>query len=655
MYQKSGKIEHMYNNQTSQQKQSELQTGNNEYRFKNPNLDSQIRYTNRELFMQGGTNSTMKDHQKPKIFDTQNQSSAIKNNQFVTRFPFQIPNSPQCDRQDQKPNDNVKKCYTTNINGSQQMPYNNQHNNNYYQQRMVQIEQQSDINQTLPINHQIYSYDVAQQMESKYKNSFSQEQNKKSEQKYNGNTVPFYDQLVEQKDQFQEVLIKSKFEDHQKQSHDQIKHQYVEQSIIISECNLMELKNREISTIKNFQKTIGIIKTENQKESPNKQYIEVEKIQSQPINEIVLQNQKSIDQTQTGNKLIETIKVNCIENLQCQETMEVVKFYDDDDEKNIEEPVKVSNFVTAKIQQRGEKQLQQFNQVNQPSQRCSALEFEVLEKMNQVRQNRLNGMKVDYFGVVEILEKSDCITDLVAEKSIIQLIITQFPYLRRVRGDGNCLFSSLLFPYLELIYINNLFDAVLNQFVAHEIYWNKATMIDRPMVFTLIKKIFQELKKFSKKYSNDLILFSELILHYINKINGFYDILIIFMRSTIIQSYKLYSKQGEYQYFLDENTSEEFLEKNSSFEEEGDFLSIQFFCEITQLKVKLINFSDKHPIQSMQILEPKINKVRNDQNNFITLKYNEGHYDILYSRMLKQMQIKQEERPLPQIQFTPLY
>lgn len=29
--------------------------------------------------------------------------------------------------------------------------------------------------------------------------------------------------------------------------------------------------------------------------------------------------------------------------------MEVVKFYDDDDEKNIEEPVKVSNFVTAKI------------------------------------------------------------------------------------------------------------------------------------------------------------------------------------------------------------------------------------------------------------------------------------------------------------------
>lgn len=33
-------------------------------------------------------------------------------------------------------------------------------------------------------------------------------------------------------------------------------------------------------------------------------------------------------------------------------------------------------------------------------------------------------MKIDYFGIVEVLEKSDCITDLVAEKSIIQLIIT---------------------------------------------------------------------------------------------------------------------------------------------------------------------------------------------------------------------------------------
>lgn len=59
-------------------------------------------------------------------------------------------------------------------------------------------------------------------------------------------------------------------------------------------------------------------------------------------------------------------------------------------------------------------------------------------------------------------------------------------------------------------------------------------MIDRPMVFTLIKKIFQELKKFSKKYNNDLMMFSEVILHYINTVNGFYDMLIIFMRSTII-------------------------------------------------------------------------------------------------------------------------
>ncbi|CAK60904.1 unnamed protein product (macronuclear) [Paramecium tetraurelia] len=659
MYQKSGKIEHMYNNQTSQQRQPELKTGINDYRAQNPYQESQIRITNREIFMQGGTNSIIKDHQKSKIFDTQNSSQPIKNFNIVSRFPSQIPNSPQCDRQNPKPNEYTNKSYTTNVNGKPQMPYNNQQNNSHYykQGNIVKTEQLPDMNETVPINHKLFSDDAALQMESKFQTCSSLEQNKKSDQQQMGNQINFYDQLVEQQGQIQEVLIEPTFQDQEKQNQEQVIPEYAAQSIIISQLSLMELKNRDISSMKNFERTIGIRKSENQKESPIKQHIQIEQIQSDPI---MIQQSNTLNQSKVAADQLKGQKEeNCQNNL-C-ETINLVKF-NEDEETNMENPEKISNFVTTKIQQRGEKcinynqlELQSFKQISQPSQRCSALEFEVLERMNQVRQNRLEGMKVDYFGAVERLEKSDCLSDLAAEKSIIQLIVTQFPYLRRVRGDGNCLFSSLLFPYLELIYINNLFDTVLNQFVAHEIYWNKATMIDRPMVFTLIKKIFQELKKLSKKYNNDLLMFSEVILHYINRVNGFYDMLIIFMRSTIIQSYKLYSKQGEYQNFLDESTSEEFLERNSSFEEEGDFLSIQFFCEITQLKVKLINFSDKHPIQSMQTLEPKLNKVRNDQANFISLKYNEGHYDILYSRMLKQMQIKQEERPLPEIQFTALY
>lgn len=39
----------------------------------------------------------------------------------------------------------------------------------------------------------------------------------------------------------------------------------------------------------------------------------------------------------------------------------------------------------------------------------------------------------------------------------------------------------------------------------------------------------------------------------------------------------------------------------------------------------------------MEIVEPKINinKSDTDKLNFITLKYNNGHYDILYSQMQK--------------------
>ncbi|CAD8205335.1 unnamed protein product [Paramecium octaurelia] len=649
MYQKSGKMEHMYNNQTSQQRQPELQTGFNDYRSQNPYQDSQIRITNRDLFLQGGTNNIIKDHQKPKIFDTQNSSQQIKNSNIVSRFPSQIPNSPQCDRSNSKPNEYMNKSYTTNLTGKPQMPYHNQQNyNHFYKQgNIIKTEQLPDMNETVPINHKLFLDDAALQMESKFQTCSSLEQNKKSDQQQMVNQMNFYDKLVEQQGQIQEVLMEPRFGDQEKQN---MEHQYAVKSIIIGELTLMDLKNRDISQMKNFERSIGFKKTENQRESPIKQQIEVEQIRSDPI---ITQQQNTLSQSKiAADQLKGQKEENCQNNL-C-ETLKLVKF-NDEEETIMENPEKISNFVTTKTLQRGEKQLQSFKQISQPSQRCSALQFEVLERMNQVRQNRLEGMKVDYFGAVERLENTDCVSDLVAEKSIIQLIVTQFPYLRRVRGDGNCLFSSLLFPYLELMCINNLFDAVLNQFVAHEIYWNKATMIDRPMVFTLIKKIFQELKKLSKKFNNDLLMFSEVILHYINKVNGFYDMLIIFMRSTIIQSYKLYSKQGEYQNFLDENTSEEFLERNSSFEEEGDFLSIQFFCEITQLKVKLINFSDKHPIQSMQTLEPKLNKVRNDQANFISLKYNEGHYDILYSRMLKQMQIKQEERPLPEIEFTALY
>ncbi|CAD8115727.1 unnamed protein product [Paramecium sonneborni] len=658
MYQKSGKMEHMYNNQGYQQKQSNRQNVNSQQNIQNASYDSAIKQTNREFFMQGGTNQTIKDHQKHKIFDNQNQFQLIKNPQFISRFPSDIPNSPQFDRSNIKTCDIVNKYEVKNLNNKPQMIQNNYNNANYYQNqgKIVKTEQQySNIincsNRFEQSNkHSIFQKNETQSMDQKQNYNTIQEQNNYPEQMQQYKiTTKLYDQLVQQKGNFQEVQIKNSFEDEYKPNNDSIKYQNVEQSIIKSEIKEMNLSKRESQTIKIFERNLGTSKIETIKESPIKQTIQVEIIKSESINPIIQLNQieqQAVDQLEIKNQ----------ENLKCDqlnEQIEIMKF--DDEDTNMEEPVKVSNFVTTKIQLKGEKQLQQFNQISQPSQRCSALQFEVLEKMNQVRHNRLDGMKIEFFGAVERLERSDCITDLVADKQIIQLIITQFPYLRRVRGDGNCLFSSLLFPYLELIHVNNLFDNVLNQFVAHEIYWNNSTIIDRPMVFTLIKKIFQELKKLSKKCNNDMMMFSEVILHYMNQVNGFYDILIIFMRSTIIQSYKLYCQQGEYQYFLDEKTSEEFLERNSSFEEEGDFLSIQFFSEITQFKVKLINFSDKHPIQSMQTLEPKLNKPRNDQNNFITLKYNEGHYDILYSRMLKQMQIKEEKRQLPQISFTALY
>ncbi|CAD8112602.1 unnamed protein product [Paramecium sonneborni] len=447
------------------------------------------------------------------------------------------------------------------------------------------------------------------------------------------------------KGMFQEGI----FQGIENKSKNYIQIQNFEQSIIISECNLVELRQREGQTLKILERNLGIQKQANIQEFQTTKSKQIQTIKSDSINQI---KQLEYTKQQTDQQVLK----NREKKQQCDvsnEAIEVMKI--DDDKISVEGPVKVRNQATTQIQLKEEKQLKQFNQVSQLSQGCSGLEFEVLKKIHQVRLNRLDGIKMDFFRAIERLEKSDCITDLVGDKQIVQLIITQFPYLRRVRGDGNCLFSSLLFPYLELIYVNNLFDNVLNQFVAHEIYWNKAVIIDPPIVFPLIKKIFQELKKLSKKCNNDLMMFSEVILHYMNQVNGFYDILIIFMRSTIIQSYKLYFQEGEYQYFLDEKTTEEFLEKNSSFEEEGDFLSIQFFCEISQIKVKLINFSDKHPIYSMQILEPKLNKVRQDQSNFITLKYNEGHYDILYSRMLKQIIIKEEERQLPQIEFTALY
>lgn len=48
------------------------------------------------------------------------------------------------------------------------------------------------------------------------------------------------------------------------------------------------------------------------------------------------------------------------------------------------------------------------------------------------------------------------------------------------------------------------------------------------------------------------MIYSEVILYYMNNVNGFYDLMVIFIRSLILESYNQYSQSDVYKIFYDE-------------------------------------------------------------------------------------------------------
>lgn len=100
-----------------------------------------------------------------------------------------------------------------------------------------------------------------------------------------------------------------------------------------------------------------------------------------------------------------------------------------------------------------------------------------------------------------------------------------------------------------------------------------------------------------KEKNVEFMIFSECLLNCANNKNGFYDLMIILIRSLAMNGLDKYHKQEPYvNYFLDEDDYVQYKRKLQIFEEEGDFLAICLISEISQVKIKVIQFRNAKPL-----------------------------------------------------------
>ncbi|KAM3126810.1 hypothetical protein pb186bvf_021084 [Paramecium bursaria] len=243
--------------------------------------------------------------------------------------------------------------------------------------------------------------------------------------------------------------------------------------------------------------------------------------------------------------------------------------------------------------------------------------FENMKSMDNQRRARIQGIQIPFINDFEDIKSSDCFQELqsqddrtlVSAHYPVQNLVLQNQFIRRVRGDGNCMYSSVIFNYIEILMMKQnlkaLIDDLQNKNIIQDIYWNKLVILNKAIAKQRLIQILEYLDIVSKEQYEKSHLFSNLLQEIFNNIKGAYDIFIILIRSYALVSLEENYQNQQYKDYLDYNQYKEQIQK---FEEEGDYIVLSLITEIIPISIKLIQFEQKKAFQNQQTIQNKVNK-----------------------------------------------